>query len=190
MSGREDGDRMSSSNGCDVSHTRTAPRVIIALGLILACALVVGSTIRTGSARAVSAAPWRATNTDSDSTDAARVVERFHRALAHGDSAAALALLAPDATILESGGSESVAEYRAHHLPADIEFARAVKEVRTPPRVTVRGNAAWAVATSTARGTFRGRPVDSMGAELIVLTRSPEGWRIAAIHWSSRKRGT
>jgi ketosteroid isomerase-like protein len=45
---------------------------------------------------------------------------------------------------------------------------------------------AWATSTSTARGEFRGRPVNSEGAELMVLTRTPEGWKISAIHWSSR----
>ena len=101
----------------------------------------------------------------------------------------ALALLVPDALIHESGGVETVAEYRAHHLPADIEFARAVKESRTSVRVTVRGDVAWASATTTATGQFRGRAVDSMGTELMVLVRTADGWRIAAIHWSSRRRG-
>ena len=98
-----------------------------------------------------------------DSTDVARTVERFHQALAQGDSAAALALLAPDATILEGGASETVAEYRSHHVPADIEFARAVSGTRSPIRVTGRGYAARAVSTSVTRGAFPGRPVNSSG---------------------------
>lgn len=117
-----------------------------------------------------------------------RAVEAFHQALERGDSSAALALLDPSATILESGGSESVAEYRSHHLPADIEFARAIREARGSIRVTVRGDVAWASSTSSTRGEFKGRPVNSAGAELMVLTRAAGGWRIAAIHWSSRRR--
>ncbi|MGZ8377292.1 MAG: YybH family protein [Gemmatirosa sp.] len=124
----------------------------------------------------------------SDSTDAARVVSGFHQALERGDSAAALALLAPDASILESGAVETVAEYRAHHLPADIEYARAIPGGRAPLRVQVRGDVAWAVGSSESRGEFRGRPVNSAGAELMVLTRTSAGWRISAIHWSSRRR--
>jgi uncharacterized protein (TIGR02246 family) len=126
----------------------------------------------------------------ADSAAVAAVVERFHRALAAGDSARALSLLAPDAVVLESGGVESRAEYRSHHLPADIEFARAVPGQRGPVRVRVRGDVAWATSTSTTQGEFRGRAVNSAGAELMVLTRSPGGWRIAAIHWSSRARRT
>jgi ketosteroid isomerase-like protein len=175
-----------------VTDTRKSHRAIVAFGALVACAAFASAAAETSSARTISAASSHAmswTASASDSADAARTVEHFHQALVHGDSTAVLKLLAPTATILESGGSESVAEYRAHHLPADIEFAQAVKEVRTPARVTVRGDVAWATATSTTQGTFRGRPVNSAGAELMVLTRSPDGWRIAAIHWSSRKRG-
>ncbi len=136
-------------------------------------------TPASGAARAA-AAP--------DSAAVADVVDRYHRALAAGDSAAALALLAPDAVVLESGGVETLAEYRSHHLPSDIEFARASRSTRSPLRVVVRGDAAWVTSTSTDTGTFRGRAVNSAGAELMVLARGPRGWRIAAIHWSSRRR--
>src|SRR5687768_7907692 len=68
----------------------------------------------------------------SDSTAVVGVVDRYHQALAAGDSALALALLSPNAIIVESGGVESLREYRSHHLPADIAFARAVKANRSP----------------------------------------------------------
>ena len=129
-----------------------------------------------------------ASRTQDDSLAAARVLDRFHAALAAGDSVAALALLAPDVVILESGGSENLAEFRSHHLAADIEFARAVKSDRGPRRVTIRGDVAWVTSTSTAVGEFRGRQINSSGAELAVLVRMDAGWRIAAFHWSSRTR--
>ncbi|MFL5385012.1 MAG: YybH family protein [Longimicrobiaceae bacterium] len=124
----------------------------------------------------------------ADSAAVAETVERFHRALAAADSAGALALLAPDVLIQESGGQETRAEYRSHHLAADIEFARAVRSRQEPVRVRVRGDVAWAASTSTTQGEFRGRAVNSEGAELMVLTRERGGWRIAAIHWSSHTR--
>lgn len=122
----------------------------------------------------------------SDSATVAQVVHRFHGALASADSATALALLADDAVILESGGMETRQEYRSHHLPSDIEFARAVRRDSRPIHVVLCGDMAWASSTSTSRGEFRGRAVNSQGAELMVLVRTPAGWRIAAIHWSSR----
>jgi ketosteroid isomerase-like protein len=57
-----------------------------------------------------------------------------------------------------------------------------------PYRVMVAGDAAWAVNTNEYKGTFRDRPVDSVGVELMVLTKDAAGWRIRAIHWSSRAR--
>jgi len=116
------------------------------------------------------------------------VVDSFHRGLQRGDSAAVLALLAPEVVILESGGAETLDDYRSHHLLADIAFARAVKQTRSPMRVAVRGEVAWTTATSTARGNYRGQPVNTTGAELMVLTRRADGWKITAIHWSSRDR--
>lgn len=124
----------------------------------------------------------------ADSAEVAAAVERFHRALATADSAGALALLTPDVQILESGGMEDRAEYRSHHLSSDIAFAQAVPSQRGATAVRVHGDVAWATSTSTTQGTFRDRAVNSAGAELMVLVRTPQGWRIAAIHWSSRNR--
>lgn len=124
----------------------------------------------------------------SDSGDVVAVVNRYHAALAAGDSAAALALLADDAVILESGGVETRDEYRSHHLPGDIGFARAVQSQRGPVLVRVRGDVAWASSTSVTQGTYNGRAVNSTGAELMVLVRTASGWKISAIHWSSRAR--
>ena len=141
-----------------------------------------------GAAAQVSHAHPPAAGAQADSAAVAATVNRFHAALAAGDSAAALALLAPDVEVLESGERETRAEYRAHHLAADIEFARAVRSERGPVRVRVSGGVAWATTMSTTRGPFRGRAIDSEGAELMVLVRTDDGWRIAAIHWSSHRR--
>lgn len=126
----------------------------------------------------------------TDSAAVAATVAAFHDALRAGDSTAALALLAPDATILEAGGAETVAEYRAGHLPGDIEFARATASEPGVTTVRVMGDVAWAMSVSRVHGEFRGRAIDSDSAELMVLVRETTGWRIAAIHWSSRRRGT
>ena len=123
-----------------------------------------------------------------DSAAVVDVVARYHKALAVSDSVAALRLLASDAVILESGNAETVAEYRAHHLPADLAFAAAVPSQRTVTRVVVRGDMAWVASKSTTQGEFRGRAINSTGAELMVLSRTSDGWRISAIHWSSRTR--
>ncbi len=126
----------------------------------------------------------------SDSARVAEVVAEFHAALSAGDSAKALSLLADDVRILESGDLETWADYRAHHLPADIAFAQAVTSTRVVDYVSVRGDVAWVVSTSRTTGSFRDRPIRSAGAELMVLAREQGGWTIEAIHWSSRPMRT
>ncbi len=116
----------------------------------------------------------------------AATVRAFHEALARGDSAAALRLLAADAVILEGGGRETREEYRSHHLPADIQFAQAVPANRSTLQVTLTGDVGWASSTSTVQGTYRGQAVSLVGAELMVLSKTAAGWVIRAIHWSSR----
>ena len=126
--------------------------------------------------------------TAADSAAVARVVAMYSEAIASGDSAAALGLLADDAVILESGGIETRAEYRSDHLPADIRFAKGVRSQRGPVHVRIRGDVAWATSTSTTQREVNGSVANSNGAELMVLVRTPSGWKISAIHWSSRQR--
>lgn len=136
------------------------------------------------AAAVLSAAPVAAQSPEH--TAVLAVATGFHTALARGDSVAALALLAADVRILESGGVETRDEYRSGHLAADIAFARAVTSTRSEPVVTVSGDVAWVTSTSRTTGTYHDRPINSAGAELMVLTRTQAGWRIQAIHWSSR----
>ena len=158
-----------------------------AIRLTLLCLLTsVGVTFLTGSVGAETRMAPSYTHPDSAAVAAA--VNQFHEALAKGDSVAALALLASDAVILESGGMETKAEYRSHHLSGDIQFSRAVKAVRAPTKVVVAGETAWTVSTSTTRGDFNGRAINSTGAESMVLSRTATGWKIRSIHWSSRSR--
>ena len=124
----------------------------------------------------------------ADSAAVAATVRALHQALAAGDAAGTLRLLASDAVILESGGRETRDEYAKHHLPEDIEFARAVPIQQGPLQVTVSGDVAWANSTSVLQGTYRNQAIDSAGVELMVLSRTATGWEIRAIHWSSRDR--
>ncbi|MGI9140849.1 MAG: amidohydrolase family protein [Gemmatimonadaceae bacterium] len=123
-----------------------------------------------------------------DSAAVVATVERFHAALSAGDSAAALSQLDDDLIVLESGRAETREEYRSHHLASDIAFSRAVPSTRGATRVRIEGDAAWVSSTSVTQGEFNGRAINSAGAELMVLRRTPGGWRISAIHWSSRTR--
>ena len=119
----------------------------------------------------------------------ATTVSAFHDALAKGDRGAAMALLAPDAQILETGHRESREEYENGHLGSDIEFAKAVPSTRGALIVRQEGNIAWTTAAGRSKGTFKGREIDAENAELMVLMKTEAGWRIRAIHWSSHTHG-
>jgi ketosteroid isomerase-like protein len=127
-------------------------------------------------------------STAPDSVAIAAAAAAFHAALAAGDSTGALALLSEDVVVLEGGELETRAQYAGHHLAADIAFTRAAVGERAVTGVRQEGDAAWLWAVSSCRGSWEGREVDSVGAELMVLARGKNGWRIRAIHWSSRRR--
>jgi ketosteroid isomerase-like protein len=150
-------------------------RVVTCLIAGLATALLLLIAAVADEADAIPSQGATARRQASDSAAAVAVVRRYNELLAAEDSLGALALLTEDAVVLESGGVETRAEYRAQHLPADIEFARAVRSERTVRRASVRGDVAWVSSTSTAQGDFRGRAVNSVGAELMVLVRTPTG---------------
>jgi ketosteroid isomerase-like protein len=124
----------------------------------------------------------------SDSAGVVHAVEAFHVALASGDSAGALDLLSSDAVILEGGYLETRANYAAGHLSADMAFLAGVTRVVDDRTVTVAGDVAWVSTASLTDGSYQGRDIHSRGAELMVLSRTPDGWRIRAIHWSSGRR--
>ena len=148
------------------------PRLLSPLLLALAAAPAGAQIGPTGQAAA-------------DSAAVVAVIDAFHAALVAGDGARARALLTDDARIVEGGSVETVEEYVSHHLAADMAFAQAVDRDRALSAVEVRGDIAWTLSTSHATGSYRGRDIDSSGAELVVLSRD-DRWRIQAIHWSSR----
>ena len=124
----------------------------------------------------------------SEEAKVIEVIDAFHAALAVGDSTTALSHLADDVVILESGGIENKDHYRSGHIAGDMRFARAVPRKRGDMSVVINGDVAWAYGGSIIQGQMGDRAINSQGAELVVLARDGDSWKIKAIHWSSRKR--
>lgn len=119
--------------------------------------------------------------------EATAAVDAFHKALTTGDKPGALALLDDSVEIFEQGGVErSKSEYTAKHLDADVAFSGATKATRTNRGGAILGNLAYITSESKVTGTFKTKPVNSISIETMVLHKSPAGWRILHIHWSSR----
>jgi len=136
----------------------------------------------------LAALPLVAQGPSGDAASVTAVVNAFHAAVKAGDAKAAAELLAADAVFLEGGAIETRAEYVANHLPEDIRFEQAVSSAYKADKVTVLGDAAWVISGGDLSGTFENKPVNLTLVELMVLSRESQGWRIRAIHWSSRRR--
>jgi ketosteroid isomerase-like protein len=121
--------------------------------------------------------------------DAAATVDAFHAALHRGDARAAATLLADDALIFEAGHAERTKrEYTEHHLPADAEFSRSVSSTATRRAGRSDGALAWIATEGRTTGTYKGRAVDELTTETMILHRTGRTWRIIHIHWSSAAR--
>ena len=124
----------------------------------------------------------------ADSAAARAIVDQYDAALAAGDSAKAVALLADDLMVMEAGAIETRAEYLAHHLGADMKASAGAKGERTVLKVSVVGDAAYIITKTVRPPTGAQGSTGSELAELMVLAKTSAGWQIKAIHWSSRRR--
>ena len=109
---------------------------------------------------------------------ASETADRFHAALTTGDRAAMEALLAPDAVVLSGGDHYARAEYLGGPFARTAALASAAPEPLYR-RTGVAGDAAWVASTHRIGGTET--------AELLVMKQTPDGWRVAAVHWSSAR---
>lgn len=115
----------------------------------------------------------------------AAVVDAFHTALRRGDGTAAAALLAEDALIFESGGVErSKAEYKSHHFAADAAFSKAIPTVVLRRAGNAANGVAWVATESRMTGMYKGRAVDRLSTETMILREADSAWKIVHVHWS------
>jgi ketosteroid isomerase-like protein len=114
-----------------------------------------------------------------------RALDAFHGALRAGNRNAALALLGEDALIYESGHAERKSEYAAHHLNADIAFARAVPGSTLKRSGRRAGQFAWLATEGRTTGSYKGKALDQRTVETALLRLEAGKWLIVHLHWSS-----
>lgn len=146
-------------------------------------ALGFAAAIAVGAASSLDAQTSRA-----DSVAAVGAVEQFQASLAAADSAMAVSLLADDVLIVESGHIQTRSDYLGGHLGADMKASQGSKGVRTVVKVSIVGEAAYVVSKTVTPPTAAAGSTGSELAELMVLSKSSAGWKIRAVHWSSRRR--
>lgn len=59
-------------------------------------------------------------------------------------------------------------------------------EISVCGAVKVQGDLAWIASEGRTTGDYKGKTVDRLTAETMILTRVGDAWRIFHIHWSSR----
>ena len=121
-------------------------------------------------------------------SEPSQALEEFHAALKAGDTATATARLAPGVTIYESGHVErSRDEYAAHHMPADMKFAKAStnRVLKQTERREGTMSVIWTETETLA--TIKGKDVTTRGTETAMLQKTGDNWVIVHLHWSSRK---
>jgi ketosteroid isomerase-like protein len=121
-----------------------------------------------------------------EAADAAAVVDAFHAALHRGDTAGAAGLLSEDALVFEEGHVErGKAEYAEHHLTADAAFSKSVTSTVVRRTGGCEGASAWVASEGRTTGSYKGKVVNSMTTETVMLRRAGSSWKIVHIHWSS-----
>lgn len=122
----------------------------------------------------------------TDKEKLVQVLDNFRTAIINNDSEKASTLLTEDARILESGGIETKEEYFSHHFHSDGKFLSAMKREVKTQKVTSSENTAWISTIIQMSGTYNDRDISINSAELAVLVKTGDGWKISAVHWSSR----
>jgi ketosteroid isomerase-like protein len=125
-------------------------------------------------------------DTSHHEADVKATLEAFYGAMKTGDTATAMKHIAEDAMFVESGRLETREQYEKNHFPNDFAFEKQITGTRTPWRTVIKGDTAWAIASTTYKGPVDGEHVNFVSSQLAVLTNETDGWRIRSIHWSSR----
>ena len=123
-------------------------------------------------------------------SDAVAAVERFSTALGAGNLDAVTAELDPAVLILESGGAEhSREEYLGGHAKSDAEFLKGAHITLKRRNAQASGDLAWVASESEIHAMKGSDMLMIASTETMVLHKTAAGWKIAHIHWSSRRAG-
>ena len=118
--------------------------------------------------------------------DADAVVTRFFDALSKGDLAGAREQLDPGVVVITNatirGGRDA---YMTEQARADADFLKQSQRGLLRRDAQGDGQLTWVLSEKVFR-TGKGAP-DTRTVETIVLAKSPGGWKIVHIHWSTRQ---
>jgi ketosteroid isomerase-like protein len=128
----------------------------------------------------------------SDKTDALAVVNQWTENFNKGDLKSAIALCAPDASVIDdlapfhwrgpgacSKWSDAYATYVKEEGITDVTVTLAPSQT-----VEVSGDHAYFAARASYAGTQKGKPIKSSARVAMALQKGSGGWQIVAWSWS------
>lgn len=145
------------------------------------------ATTQAASNTASQGMPVFVQNITPEAADAVKVVDAFSAAIKAVKIDEAARLLDPKVLILESGSSErSRDEYLREHAIADAAFMQTAQQQLRYRQAQVEGRIVWVGTESVLQTVKDNKPVTILSTETMVLKKTPQGWKIVHIHWSSR----
>lgn len=118
-------------------------------------------------------------------TEAAQVVNAFHKALETGDNVAATRLLAKNVLILEGKRAErSADEYAGSHMPLDMAYFKNIDVKILEHHVQQFDSFAISIFRRSNKGLYKGEIIDRVVNGTFTLSKESDGWKITHIHWS------
>ncbi|MCE5232285.1 MAG: c-type cytochrome [Mizugakiibacter sp.] len=113
------------------------------------------------------------------------VAQAFHTALQHGDRAAVLALLAPNAAISEGGHTQTRDDYANGHLGEDIAFLKDAQITPVSLGSMPMGDTAMVGSESDIQAMVKGKPTTLRSRELLNLEQDGKDWKIVSVQWQT-----
>ncbi|MSO71870.1 MAG: hypothetical protein EXQ88_07685 [Alphaproteobacteria bacterium] len=125
--------------------------------------------------------------TAQDARTPAGTVDSFHKALAIGNAAGVLALLARELVVYEYGLVDPTIEaYAFKHRPLDMDYAAQTEWALESRRAGGGGEWYWVLSTYRVTGADKaGQAIDQSTLETVLLRRMGDSFRIVHFHWSS-----
>ena len=151
---------------------------------LAACALPAFAQTR---APAQAAAPTPDVRIAPNAVEPVRVVGDFMTALSTNNLAAARELMEPGVVVITNGvirGSRDA--YMAQQATADADYMRRAQRQLLRRDARAGPNMAWVVSEKLFKVPDGDPKAAIATSETIVLVKTPAGWKIAHIHWSSR----
>lgn len=119
--------------------------------------------------------------------DAVRVVDSFSSAMAANNLASAGTFLDAGVVIVANAVAHgSRDEYLNTTGKARAAFLAKAQAQLLRRQARGGANFAWVVSSSTYKTNEGGKPATLLTTETMLLSRTPQGWKIIHIHWSTR----